>query len=239
MRPKFRLLVMSLSLAAHAGLLAVLARTLAAPPSYAVAGAIEVSLQDGRDVTPRISPPSMATLQPVEPVPPVLEVEIRAADLAVAEPLFVSRTMPEETPVFETVSEAALTVPSPLSSPRALAEGETCQLTLWVQNALSNDLSVRAALSAIPRESRSIANAIMLWNGGWVETRSVTAAQSRPIREAIVQGVAGAPLACRDETLHGPLLIAVPDRFGTTLLAVGSGVWKWSDLLPEDFEPAS
>ena len=52
--------------------------------------------------------------------------------------------------------------------------------------------------------------------------------QCKP-REAIAFAVAFAPEACRNEPMHGLVLLSLAD--GTTRFGIGAGVWRWSDLL--------
>lgn len=233
MGSKPRTLVLALSIAAHLGLLGMFAISTTAPSRSFEVGAMYVSLDDGAAVTPQTAAPS-PKLMPAEVVSPLPDIEIQAAPTTPIEPILVGRSLPEALPEFESEQTTPDLKPmTAAAAPRALARGETCQLTQWIQDALRQDDSVREALSAIPREARSLANAIMLWDGRWVETATMSAGQVLPIRDAIILGVRTAPAACRDEEMRGPLLIAVPDRFGTTLLAVGSGAWRWSDLLPD------
>lgn len=239
MRSKPHVLVLPVSVAAHLALLGLFTLATSAPATFVESGAMYVSLEDGKAVVPQMAA-SVRKFTPVQTVSAVPDLEIQRAPASDIEPIFIRRALPEAPPQPDSEAEAlAIEQMVAANSARASAVGETCQLTQWVQGALQQDPSVRAALSAIPREARSLANAIMLWDGRWVESRAVSALQATPIREAIVVGVLTAPAACRDETIRGPLLIAVPDRFGTTLLAVGSGVWKWSDLLPEANAPRS
>lgn len=237
MRSKPHVLVLPVSVAAHLALLGLFALSTSAPPTLIEAGAMHVSLEDGKAVAPQMAA-SVRKFTPVETVSAMPDLEIQPAPPSDIEPILVRRALPETPPQPESDAEVlAIEQGGAANSARASAVGETCQLTQWIQGALQQDAAVRAALSAIPREARSLANAIMLWDGRWVESRGVSALQATPIREAIIVGVLTAPAACRDEAMRGPLLIAVPDRFGTTLLAVGSGVWKWSDLLPEAGAP--
>ena len=38
-------------------------------------------------------------------------------------------------------------------------------------------------------------------------------------------------IACQDQVIHGPELIILLDGAGATVLAIGSGDWRWADLL--------
>ena len=63
---------------------------------------------------------------------------------------------------------------------------------------------------------------------------SVTAAVEATggLHSAIERIVAAAPAQCRDEEIIGPVFVPIPEGERTTMLAIGSGVWRWSDLLP-------
>ena len=49
------------------------------------------------------------------------------------------------------------------------------------------------------------------------------------VREAIMWEVAFSPTACRNQPMHGLVLLSLAD--GNTRFAIGSGAWRWSDLL--------
>ena len=132
----------------------------------------------------------------------------------------------------------------PLADPVALsvaaastgASGQTCQLTAWLQQALQADPQVQAALPAIPKPARSVANAIMLWDGGWVDPRPNATNGVTAIRLAVIAGVRSAPAACQAQVVRGPELIILTQGADSTILAIGSGEWRWGDLLASDYQ---
>ena len=69
----------------------------------------------------------------------------------------------------------------------------------------------------------------MLWNGDWVQTGGQDGKGLSAAREAITWEVAFAPEACRHQRMHGVVLLSLAD--GSTRFAIGSGDWRWSDLL--------
>lgn len=109
--------------------------------------------------------------------------------------------------------------------------GEPCQLSQWLQQALDSDPQVQAALPAIPRPARSVANAIMIWNGEWVQPDSKAAWGYAILRSALVAGISAAPAACQELPVRGPELLTVTAEGETTIVAVGSGEWTWGELL--------
>lgn len=120
------------------------------------------------------------------------------------------------------------TGPSPLGPTPPSA----CQLDAALQASLGQDPEVLSALTRIPRKARSVANAIMLWNGRWIAGESVGGESAlSSIRQSIQKGVRTASAACQQSTVRGPVLIAVLSQPETTILAIGSGEWRWADLL--------
>ena len=53
--------------------------------------------------------------------------------------------------------------------------------------------------------------------------------RAEAVRQAIMWEIAFAPEACRNQRMHGLVLLSLAD--GSTRFAVGSGDWRWSDLL--------
>jgi hypothetical protein len=112
--------------------------------------------------------------------------------------------------------------------------GGGCDLALAVQRALRRDSLVRSAVEGANRLGR----AVMMWNGDWVRTGGQDGKGLSAVREAIMWEVAFAPQSCRNERMHKPVLLSLAD--GSTRFAIGSGDWRWSDLLglrkvPRDF----
>lgn len=169
-----------------------------------------------------------------------------AADAAVAITLVSAPTQPpaaEAEPV-ETAAasdavpaepEPAAPAAEPAPEPAAAPEGGGADLTGC---ALSDDVlaalqadTARAALTRIPERRRSVAGAVMLWDGGWVKTGALAdPAIARPIRAAVEEAVRAADPACAAAAVTGPVLLIVPDAAGSMVLVVGSGAWRWADL---------
>jgi hypothetical protein len=99
-----------------------------------------------------------------------------------------------------------------------------------VQAALAEG-PARAALARIPRPQRSMANAVMLWDGAWVRSGVLADERvARPIRDAVDAAVRSAAPACAEAPVTGPVLLLLPDAGETLVLVVGSGAWRWRDL---------
>jgi hypothetical protein len=103
--------------------------------------------------------------------------------------------------------------------------GGGCDLARAVQQALRRDRLVHAAVEGANR----LGKAVMMWNGDWVRSGGQDGKGLSAVREAIMWQVAFAPEACRNERLHRPVLLSLAD--GNTRFAIGSGDWRWSDLL--------
>jgi hypothetical protein len=103
--------------------------------------------------------------------------------------------------------------------------GSGCDMARAVQRALQRDPLVRTAVEDAHRMGKSV----MLWNGDWVRSGGQDGKGLSAVREAIVWELAFAPEACRNKRLHGLVLLSLAD--GSTRFAIGSGDWRWSDLL--------
>ena len=222
--------VVAASVLAHALVLAALLQAQAETPQSPEIGAINVSLYDGKLISAAQTPPApapapkMASETPSEPklekadIEPPPEIEPQVIDvLSVApDPLL------ERDPLLDPVA---------LAVAASSAAGQPCQLTVWLQQALQADPQVQIALPLIPRPARSVANAIMLWNGAWVEPPAQASGGVSTLQQALIAGIRAAPIACQDQVIHGPELIILLDGAGATVLAIGSGDWRWADLL--------
>lgn len=110
--------------------------------------------------------------------------------------------------------------------------GAACPVVASLQAALEGDARASSALASIPRTSRSVANAVMLWDGGWIAPqRAGGAAAVDAIRNAVASMLAQTTDDCRTRTNLGPVFVPVRSEAGTTILAIGSGAWRWVDLL--------
>lgn len=99
--------------------------------------------------------------------------------------------------------------------------GGVCDMPRRVQEALRRDPMVRPAVA------RFAGKAIRVWDGDWVWMQGDDGKGLTAVRQAMMWEIAAAPKACRAEPVHGLVLIST----GPARLAVGSGVWRWSDLL--------
>ncbi len=197
-----RHLVLAPIFAAHAALLLWIAadRVDATPPRTDSALAVFDVLP-----TPPAPLPSMPTEPVAVPVPAII------LPPPIAPPIM---PLPVALPALTTTE-----LPAPVAG--------GCDLTDTVQAALRADPAARAALASLPPRARSVANAVMLWDGRWIGSGD----EFGPIRTIVLAALRSASADCRAATQAGPRLIVVAGR-PDFVLAVGSGRWRWGDLDP-------
>ena len=111
------------------------------------------------------------------------------------------------------------------------AAGQECALAQQAAEAIERDPVAMAELAALPPGVRSPADAVMLWNGEWLNAGALPAGiDPDSLRRVVEQVVAAAPAECRETVSTGPQFIPVPEKERTTMLVIGSGAWRWSDL---------
>jgi len=103
--------------------------------------------------------------------------------------------------------------------------GGGCDTARIVQQALRRDPLVQTAVEDAHRLGKSV----MLWNGDWVRSGAQDGKGLSAVREAIIWELAFTPEACRNKPVHGLVLLSLQD--GGTRFAIGTGDWRWSDLL--------
>jgi hypothetical protein len=110
------------------------------------------------------------------------------------------------------------------------AAGGCATLPLVMRSLVANAAAVDAVRQA-PAESRSIADAVVLWNAGWSPDALTPDAPLAPARAAVEDSLRGLPAQCLDEPVAGPRLVPIPDQDRTMFLVIGSGNWAWRQLL--------
>jgi hypothetical protein len=167
--------------------------------------------------------------------------ELAPASVTKPKPVKPTRPLPDAVPppVVPTTNDMPVAM---LEQANVSAKGGTCDLTGLVQTALQSSKTVRDALPQIPRDKRSVANAIMLWKFSWLaDEDNLGATTMMMIRDVIVGAVVAAPQPCREQSQSGPRLLILEGVEENVVLAVGSGQWRWQDLvdstLPTETEP--
>ena len=214
-RRRDRFLAGAATVGAHLVLLATLlwphAGRQASPPNPPPPP-IQVSLVDTPKPTPPGPPgPEVKMLQPAPPriVPPILNVSSR---------------IPPDT-FSDVLSESQVAGAASAGEGGGGGGGGSCDMARAVQQALRRDRLVRPAVADANRLGKSI----MLWDGDWVQTGAQDGKGLSAVREAVMWEVAFVPEACRNQRMHGLVLLSLED--GTTRFAIGKDDWRWSDLL--------
>lgn len=190
-----------------------LLHTASQPPQPLAPSLVVVSLTD----PPKPKPPgppddqkAEAAMEIAPPVPPTPVMPI------------VRVSVPDNSDV---LSESQLAGATSAGEGAGGGGGGGCDTARAVQQALRRDPLVHTAVS----DANRVGKAIMVWNGDWVRSGEQDGKGMSAVREAIQWEVAFSPEACRNARMHGTLLLSLAD--GSTRFAIGSGEWRWADLL--------
>ena len=187
---------------------------------------------------------ALVLLAPSGPVPtpafgtPLSVFNVAAADLM---PPAQQQPEPPRTPVPAPMIDLRIETPVEASPPifsAAAAEqagfGTSCELADLLGRAFADSPLVLAQLARIRPEARSVANAVMFWDGKWVEVEERAPQDAISLlRRAIVEGVEAAPAECLTQDVAGPRFIPVKGADGTIILVLGSATWRWEQLLSD------
>ena len=231
-RPRRRLIWFSAAALAHAALLAWLNLQMP-PPAYVPEGqGVTVGLYDGSVLGGEARELQAPTTELTAVQPEALTAEAAPAPERLVipelvEPLYLTDASPVDFTSDPQEVGPAVEASAALATAAPAGGGESCGLDARLRGVLQADAEVRMAVASIPRQQRSVSNAVMLWNGRWMDL----GASSGPIREAIRDFVLAAPERCREEAVSGPTLFSIESSSKPTILVLGSGLWRWSDLL--------
>jgi hypothetical protein len=182
--------------------------------------------------------------RPARPKPPPASITVSIAEAPLPpappaptelKPASVQASMPRLTIVSPEPSQIRASDNSDIMSESQLAGaagvgeggggGGGCDIGQLVQQALRRDPLVRTAVVNAGR----VGKAILIWDGDWVRSGEQDGKGLSAVREAIMWEVGFAPQACRSQRMHGLVLLSLAD--GGTRFVVGTGDWRWSDLL--------
>lgn len=212
-----RWLVGAGTIAAHAAVFTALFWHYAVPARPKEPPALEVSLLD----TPKPTPPVPPELEKVDTGATVIVPDPKPPTIHISADSTIKVTTPDD--MSDVLSD------SQLAGAATVGEGGDgggpCDLGQLVQRALRRDPLVHNAVANANR----VGKAVMVWNGDWVRTGSEEGKGLSAVREAILWEVGFAPAVCRSKPVHGVLLLSLAD--GRTRFAVGTGEWRWADLL--------
>ena len=220
------LLTASVSVAGHALLIFVLVSAHRDSPKVAPPEPppIPVQLVEARPVAKVETPPAAAPPTPVKPPPPPRNIARRTPARPDIVPVPASEG-PSSVGVAELSDAQVASAATAGSGP----SGRPCDMIRRLQAALRKDALVQAAVA--DARAAGSGKALLVWNGDWIRSNGQDGAGLAAVREAIMWEVGFAPEACRAEPVHGLVLISLNDGPGAARLVVGSGEWRWSDLL--------
>jgi hypothetical protein len=213
--------VATVSVGLHLALLLAVLQTQGSAPMLIEPRPMAVQLVNLRPPVQPPQPPAPTPDPPAKAKPPPPRAIVRPTPLrAEVDPLPAGKGPSAEGTA--EVSEAALASAATAGS----GGGGGCDMARWLQSALRKDARVQAAVAEAHR-----GKAVMIWNGEWIRDGLQDGNGLAAVREAIQWEVGFAPVACRAEPVHGLVLISLNDGPGASRLVVGSGDWRWSDLL--------
>ena len=231
-----RLLTAAASAACHAAILLALVGAQPDPPVAVDAPPIQVQLVELLPEPPAPPAPKPPSPEPPAPTPP----KPKAAPVEKPSPprRAIARPAPAPPDVAPLLAETGpLTNPDAEVSDAELASaatadsgggggGRACNMLQWLQGKLRKDRRVQSAMADAHR-----GRAIRVWNGDWVRHPGQEGNGLAAVREAIMWEVAFAPEACRAERVRGLVSLSLNDGPGSARVVMGSGDWRWSDVV--------
>ena len=149
------------------------------------------------------------------------------------------------------VLPSPLTIAAPAQASGS-GTGQGCNMAMVVGKSISESPEAMAAVAALPQRVRSDTDAVMLWNGAWLDTGQAPGLSLVPglpallgqdpvstIKTVILAAITAAPPECQGVETLGPQLIPVAEAGRTTMLVIGSGAWRWATLLEPEPIPAA
>lgn len=107
--------------------------------------------------------------------------------------------------------------------------GGSCDMVARLQSKLREDDDLRRTVAEVQRSVGG--RALLVWNGDWQQSPGQAGKGLAGVRQAIALEVAFAPAACRSQPMRGLVLVTLSDGPGGARVALGTGRWRWSDLL--------
>ena len=219
---------MVLSVASHVLILVALLWQWADTPTPVEPQAVTVELLGPPNPEPKPAPPAPDAAPkrapPVKPPPRRVVARPPPPDVDYL-PAQVARKSDTGTTLTEAQLAGAATAGAGGSGGAGGGGGGPCDMAGRVQAALRKDPMVRAAIAS------SSGKATLVWNGDWVRDIGEDGKGLAIIREAIMWEVGFAPAACRTQPVRGLVVLSLNGAGGPTRLALGSGRWRWADLL--------
>ncbi len=162
----------------------------------------------------------------------LISISIATAPQAQKQLPVIRHILPLRTEAADLPAEAAAAAPSPRGT------SDDCPVVEDVAKGILADPAALDAIIHAPPDTRSIADAIVIWNLAWAPATApaTTDAQSPlgPVRTNVMATLVSLPQDCLSSIVSGPRLIAVPNGERTLILVFGSGDWSWKSLIEPD-----
>lgn len=107
--------------------------------------------------------------------------------------------------------------------------GGSCDMAARLQARLREDDDIRRTVAEAQRSVEG--RALLVWDGDWRQNPGQAGKGLAGVRQAIALEIAFAPTACRTQAMRGLVLVTLSDGPGGARVALGTGRWRWSDLL--------
>jgi hypothetical protein len=221
-----RLLSTAFSLACHGAALTALLLARGPPPPPPEPEPMQVALVDPRPPAPTNAPACAPAPPAAAQPPPPRNLARRTPPRPEARPVPAGEGKADDPGV--ELSDAQLA--SAAQAGGGGGSGRPCDMARRLQAALRKDARVQAAV-AEARGQGAPSKALFVWNGEWIRSSGQEGNGLAAVREAMMWEIGFAPEACRAEPVHGLVAFSLNDSPGGARLVVGSGVWRWSDLL--------
>lgn len=195
---------LSISVLVQAGLLSLFISSITIAAPRGTVGNGGISVFDFANASPPPPAPPRPPKDATEVPPPVVRVEVDSI-------------------------KAASTV-APSASPLQTSAGEICDVAGIVGKAVQGNPETLAKLTAIDATDSPVSRAVMMWDGAWVGAEPLAR-----VHASLANAIAQASPACLAEPLTGPNFIFLDSQSGgkTIVLVVGSGSWRWQDVLDD------
>lgn len=134
---------------------------------------------------------------------------------------------------------APAAAPDTVDAASTAAPGAGCATLDLVSKAILADQVALDAVHRAPPETRSLGDAILVWNGGWIKEAGGTGTPLGAVRAVAEASLRSLDEACLEEAVVGPRLIPIPAGSRMMFVVIGSGNWRWRDLLKEEPPPSN
>ncbi|MBU1326463.1 MAG: hypothetical protein KJ676_14630 [Alphaproteobacteria bacterium] len=112
--------------------------------------------------------------------------------------------------------------------------GGSCDMIGRLERALRDDAELRRAVAATLTARNAAGQAVLVWDGDWLQSPGQSGKGLAGIRQAVAVEVGFAPRACKDEQVRGLAVVALDGTANGPKVALGTGTWRWRDLLGID-----